>query len=539
MKVENQTDYSLLLRRQSTAADSGSGKAQSGADASDAVALTRPVRIGQSVLYVSLSRTLSFSNQSGASSTSTAGTQTAQTDSRFSVASSEEDDDTVTPTEDNPLGFNYKKVAKNVLGFVTGYLRKAQAEGKDDATLKDLLGQARKGIDQGFGQARDELKGTGLFSEELDKGISKSYDTIQTGLDKFEKDLLGTQDATASTPATSSTTTGDSATSRTASTTTPAATVASTTPAATANSASTGVDSSPAATSLSGVKGLSALLGSGQSASLSLTTRDGDKITIAFDQQSRWQWQQGSTSTGVGRKALDAYQQTSQQDGQGAASRATGAGNSSGGALYYAQTAGFSFSVQGNLSQDELKAVGGLVDQIGGLSDSFFSGDLQGALDQAQKLSWDDSQVAGFALNLHQSQWAALATDNGKGSNSANSQTDSSSTTNSANSGTGTSTGITTDNSSLATLFAPFADYLQRLQTMIRDANTLFDQSGQDQLSRWVANQQQARTASQNGTSVADQRPADQSAADQFVSFNTRMHQAMQALGSSGGTAQA
>lgn len=500
MKVENQTDYSLLLRRQPAATGSASSTDSAAADATDAVALTRPVRIGQSVLYVSLSRTLSFSSSNGDATTS-------RTAFAGVSDSGSEEDDTVTPTEDNPLGFNYKKVAKNVLGFVTGYLRKAQAEGKDEAALKDLLGQARKGIDQGFGQARDELKGSGLFSEDLDKGISKSYDTIQTGLDKFEKDLLGSEDSASTADSSAS----GSLTDATAS--------------ASANPATTPAASS--GTSLLGVKGLSALLGSGQSASLSLTTRDGDKITIAFDQQSRWQWQQGSSSSGTNRKALDAYQQTSQNRAQGTQSgQATGTAS---GSLYYAQTSGFSFAVQGNLSQDELKAVGGLVDQIGSLSDRFFSGDLQGALDQAQKLSWDDSQVASFALDLHQSQWAALSGSEATGgTTTANPQSQTANPTSTGSTNTTSASRNTGNSTDLAALFAPFADYLQHLQTMIQNASTLFDTPSQDQLSRWVVNQQQGSSTQPDGSS----------AADQFVSFNNRMHQAMLGLEQGNATRQ-
>jgi len=97
-----------------------------------------------------------------------------------------------------------------------------------------------------------------------------------------------------------------------------------------------------------------------------LTTKEGDKVSISFDQQDLWRMQQGKTS--ANRKALEAYGDNSGGAGKSeyAASR-----TQSGSSAYYSHSVGFSFSVDGNLSQDELKAIGGLVDQIGSLSDSF------------------------------------------------------------------------------------------------------------------------------------------------------------------------
>ncbi len=476
MKVENSNELLLqALKQRQGGQDKSSSVSKNSVASSDSIDLTKPVRIGQTVVYVSLSKSLSLDGNSFKSGAATGTTA--------SDASTSEDSDTVEPTADNPLGFNFKKVAKNVLGFVTGAIRRAQADGADEKKLNDLLGQARKGIDQGFGDARDELKGMGLFSEDLDKGITKSYDLIQDGLKKFEEELFGSKE--------------DSAVGQDAATTTPT---------------TTQTDSSNQSTANQNISviGLAAAVSNRQSASLQLTTKEGDKVSISFDQQDLWRMQQGKTS--ANRKALEAYGDNSGGAGKSeyAASR-----TQSGSSAYYSHSVGFSFSVDGNLSQDELKAIGGLVDQIGSLSDSFFGGNIDSALEQAKNLSWDDNQLASFSLDMKQSQSAAVAasvdTSQTADKSAASDQTASSSDT-------GQTTSSLPD---LSQIFGPFADYLDRLQSMIKEANTLFDKQGQDQLASWVVGQQQEGD---------NQQIAQKS--DSFISFNDRMHKALQALSS-------
>lgn len=209
--------------------------------------------------------------------------------------------------------------------------------------LTELLGQS-KGIDQGFGDARDELKGTGLFSEDLDKGITKSYDLIGMALASSKRSSLARR--------------------RTQRQGVPIAVMGF----RWQNTTSDGSQNIS-------VQGLAAAFSGRQSASLELATKEGDKITISFDQQESWKWQQTRTNNSVNRKALEAYGDNSSGNGR---SEAAASRSQSGSSLYYSHSVGFSFSVEGNLNADELKAIGGLVDQVGSLSDSFFGGDCKG-----------------------------------------------------------------------------------------------------------------------------------------------------------------
>ena len=149
MKVDRTAELQVQnLKQREQGADKVATARNQEAQATDKVDLATPVRVGQQVIYVSLSKSLSLNGKAFDPSAS---------------AKSSELDGKVEPTEDNPLGFDYKTVAKNVLGFVTGYIKLAQSQGKDDQELQDLMTQARKGIDKGFGSARDELKGAAWF----------------------------------------------------------------------------------------------------------------------------------------------------------------------------------------------------------------------------------------------------------------------------------------------------------------------------------------------------------------------------------------
>ena len=463
MKVDRTAELQVQnLKQREQGADKVATARNQEAQATDKVDLATPVRVGQQVIYVSLSKSLSLNGKAFDPSAS---------------AKNSELDGKVEPTEDNPLGFDYKTVAKNVLGFVTGYIKLAQSQGKDEKELQDLLGQARKGIDKGFGSARDELKGMSMLSEDLDKGIEKSYTLIQDELQKFEDELFGVpSDETSDEEATE------------------------------------------AVSGSSQTQGLG--FSSSSQASLEITTKDGDKVSIRFDDQENWRLQQQNRYSASGRKAVEAYGNKSHGENASAQRSETGAlhsGNSSGASgsssssIYYSRTQGFSFSVEGDLDADELKSIGSLIDQVGSLSDSFFGGDLDGALKQANELSLDDNELVGMSLSLKQSQAAALQ----QRSEAAKAASATDEAPSSGSTAQGEQASSTTD---LGQFFAPFADYLARLQEMLAQANSLFNQDKQEELNGWVIGQQRGL----QGDELTQ-------ANEQFSSFNQRMQQALAA----------
>lgn len=229
--------------------------------------------------------------------------------------------------------FDFEEVAENVLNFVGGALKIAKENGADDEKLTEMFEQAKKGVEKGISQARKDL---GAFmNEELEEGIDKSFDAILRGLDDLEREYFGR-----------------------------------------------GEESS----AISAAQSISA--SREDSTELTLTTRDGDEVTISF-----------ASAQGFEARQQVAVQQTSSgltEEGEAAPSVQVGASQSY--ELY--QNERFSFSVEGDLSPEEIKDISKLVEDTSGLVDNFFNGDIQGAFQQASEIGLEDSQIAGFALEL-------------------------------------------------------------------------------------------------------------------------------------------
>jgi len=214
--------------------------------------------------------------------------------------------------------FDAEEVARNVLNFVASSLYSAKQSGMPEDQLAEMMAQARKGVDMGFEGAREELGDAGLLDDELAKGIDKSYDLIQDGLEKIEE--------------------GDYQ-----------------------------LESAPIQQQMA--------MASSQSGSIELETAEGDKVTISFGSQL-------AASYSEGRSSIQASLSSQQQ---------------------------FSFSVEGDLNDDELNAIADLVKQVDKVGAQFFSGNLDQAFEHALSIGFDEQQLVGFAVNFEQQQTVAVS----------------------------------------------------------------------------------------------------------------------------------
>lgn len=78
-------------------------------------------------------------------------------------------------------------------------------------------------------------------------------------------------------------------------------------------------------------------------------------------------------------------------------------GNPQGQSFSASASRSMSWSVEGDLNDDERAAIESLLGQVDSLSKQFFSGDLEGAMASAMDLGYDRDQVARFSLSLSQS----------------------------------------------------------------------------------------------------------------------------------------
>lgn len=92
-----------------------------------------------------------------------------------------EDDETAS-------AFDFEKVAKNVLRFVTNVIQSAADSGADKSKLSDLIGQARDGVAKGIAMAEKDIGG--LMNDEIASGIDSSRALINDKISDLEKRLL-------------------------------------------------------------------------------------------------------------------------------------------------------------------------------------------------------------------------------------------------------------------------------------------------------------------------------------------------------------
>lgn len=246
--------------------------------------------------------------------------------------------------------FDFEQVANNVLSFVEKAVMKAKGKGADDEHLSGMLDKARQGIDDGFGQAREELAGMGQDTDEVNEGIDKSYEAIQQGLARFEEKLFGTQASPQE------------------------------------------VGQAGQMNALGQMSATEINYSLSKSSSIAIQTNDGDMVTIDFAEALAYQ-----------RSELNAAYASQNDDGSTSAVGYSETSES----RYHA--VGFSFSVEGELDEDEKAAIGELVQNVSELADEFFNGDLDKAFEQATQLGFDESELSGFALQMTRTETVSVA----------------------------------------------------------------------------------------------------------------------------------
>jgi len=255
--------------------------------------------------------------------------------------------------------FDFNEVAKNVLDFVSSTLKGAKANGATDEKIAELFKQARQGVEQGFSDAEKELSDINKLNDEVSEGIGQSRDLIDQGINQLEKQLR--PDAFAD-PVVVSSPRAPKQTNHHES--------------AKVAQLSTSIDyQSYAAKSLE------------NTSDLSITTADGDVVTISFSDYA-----QNSNSQQLSYSSNDEGEQFGFFSSQS----------------YYRET-NFSFSVDGNLDEGEKKAIGDLIKDISKIEKSFFNGNIDKAFKQALKLGYDSSELSGFQLDLTQTQTSVIS----------------------------------------------------------------------------------------------------------------------------------
>jgi hypothetical protein len=272
--------------------------------------------------------------------------------------------------------FDFEEVARNVLNFVGGAIKNAQGKGADDEALLSLFEQATSGVLKGIDLAKKDL--AGISNEEIENGIVRSRELIEQGIQQLKDKAFGAEQESQ----------GD--------------------------------------VSSSSIYSESANYQKSESGELNIRTRDGDEVSIRFEDLEQFELNRQLliSQTQVKQPEIatpDAAVPSSEQntdDKQAATSakvetpdeaseqaekavpESTQSNVSSQEQYLHIERSAFSFSVKGELDEDELKAIGNLVADASDLADEFFDGNIDKAFEQALTLGFDDQELTGFALQL-------------------------------------------------------------------------------------------------------------------------------------------
>jgi len=175
-----------------------------------------------------------------------------------------------------------------------------------------------------------------------------------------------------------------------------------------------------------------------RSTEISFTTRDGDTVTISLDaiQRSSEKSQldivgQAPTDASQARESLEVEQSASKSESfslealfsddalragsirksseQEQQSRVQYSREGENGITRFSMdrmsssSMEFSLEVEGELDESEIKAISSLIEDLDSVASSFFSGEIENAMDLGQSLGYDESEIAQFSFQVQMS----------------------------------------------------------------------------------------------------------------------------------------
>lgn len=231
--------------------------------------------------------------------------------------------------------------ANNILKFIEHQLQKDKQDGSTLEQLTSRIQAATEGFELGYAEANQTLNDMDLLSPNLKREISLTQEKVLSGIEQLKQEYLSTDDSSEENSDTT------------------------TTPSNVVNETSQYQSQSASVNN---------------EFSFELTTADGDKVTInvndlyASSQQAAYY----SGSRDGQQIELSFLSQQEVQQSQ------------------------FSFSVEGELDEAELKAINGLLNKVNDLAVDFYEGDVNTAFNKALELNYDSSEISEFSISMTQ-----------------------------------------------------------------------------------------------------------------------------------------
>lgn len=256
------------------------------------------------------------------------------------------------PEESKAALFDFEKVAETVMAFVSSTLSAAKERGATDNEINEMFDQARSGVNQGIDDAIGELKELSIMDDALNDGIEQSRTLISESIDRLYQQFFPLHE-NADIP-------NVSASNK-------------------LNAQSRQVDFN------------SELYASTSSKSdLSITTADGDVVNISFSDIQEYARSQ--------QYNFRSNNESDEKENKGSNIESNQFTQSS-----YREV-NFSYTVEGELDEQERDAISSLIKDVNKLQKDFFHGDIEKAYEKALLLGFDDKELSGFSLDLQQTQ---------------------------------------------------------------------------------------------------------------------------------------
>lgn len=255
--------------------------------------------------------------------------------------------------------------SSNILKFIGRQLKADAENGASPEKLESRLAAALKGYESGFGEANSILSDMGLMSDDVESDVALTDSKVRDGLSSLVKEYLGedeSSDLLERIDAGRVSNADDSSDEP-------------------AESEDTGGSSSAINSQYSQLSA-----SEGRSFSFKLETKEGDVVEI---NARALQW-------------FSAEQYSSQQRTSGSGLGPGGIQQTSGVGFEAGNQSEFALRIDGDLDDDELKAINDLLKQVNSLSEDFYGGDIQKALEKALSLGYDSTEIGSFSLNLSQ-----------------------------------------------------------------------------------------------------------------------------------------
>ncbi len=254
-------------------------------------------------------------------------------------------DETQLEATSNQDDFSPAAVTDRIMGFISGRLQAEKEAGASEERLQNLYNEAVSGLEQGFKEAKDIIESHGLLNGEVQDNFLQTISMVQEEMETLREDLFGIPPTEGDQPVP--------------------------VPAAEAGS-----------TSRVEAYSESAFYQQTRTFDMQVKTRDGDVVTLRVNAGEQADYQSSALRS---------------SDVQGEAFAAS-----------YQNYSNISFSVEGELDEEEMAALNDLFGQVNDVAEVFYSGNVGEAFNKALEVGYDASELAGFAVHMTRSEVVAV-----------------------------------------------------------------------------------------------------------------------------------